>query len=52
MGRGIERKEIFFNDNDRSYCIAWPAVLSEEGSAERDRGCSHAQKNAAGFPLM
>jgi len=34
MGRGIERKEIFFSDVDRSDFLARLAVLVEEGALD------------------
>jgi REP element-mobilizing transposase RayT len=34
MGRGIEQKEIFFNDTDRNDFIDRLAALSEEGSMD------------------
>jgi hypothetical protein len=42
MGRGIERKEIFINDTDRSDFIDRLVALVEEGAAVRERGCSGA----------
>jgi len=39
-GRGIERKEIFINDTDRSDFIDRPAALAEEGTAVRELGYS------------
>ncbi len=38
MGRGIERKEIFFSDTDRSDYIDRLAALVEEGAAVRELG--------------
>jgi len=34
MGRGIERKEIFFNDADRSDFLERLAVLVAEGALD------------------
>ena len=34
MGRGIERKEIFFSDADRSDFLDKLAVLDEEGALD------------------
>jgi hypothetical protein len=34
MGRGIERKEIFYNDTDRSDFIDRLAALVEEGAMD------------------
>jgi putative transposase len=34
MGRGIERKEIFFSDADRSHFLDRLAVLVEEGAPD------------------
>ncbi len=34
MGRGIERKEIFFNDTDRSDFIDRLGALCEEGAMD------------------
>ncbi len=42
MGRGIERKEIFYNDTDRSDFIDRLAALVEEGVAVRELGYSGA----------
>ncbi len=42
MGRGIERKEIFINDTDRSDILDRPAALVKEGSAVRILGYSGA----------
>jgi hypothetical protein len=40
IGRGIERKEIFFNDTDRSDFIDRLAASVEEGAAVRELGYS------------
>ena len=42
MGRGIERKEIFFNDTDRSDFIDRLPALVEEGAMESELGYSGA----------
>jgi len=42
MGRGIEHKEIFINDTDRSDFIDRLAALAEEGTAVRELGYSGA----------
>ncbi len=42
MGRGIERKEIFYNDTDRSDFIDRLAALVEEGVSVRELGYSGA----------
>jgi hypothetical protein len=42
MSRGIERKEKFINDMDRSGFIDRPAALVEEGIAVRERDSSGA----------
>ena len=34
MGRGIERKKIFYNDNDRNDFIDRLASLAKEGAME------------------
>ena len=39
---GIERKEIFYNDTDRSDFIDRLAALVEEGAAEKELGYSGA----------
>jgi len=33
IGRGIERKELFFNDTDRSDSVDRLAALEQEGAA-------------------
>ncbi len=42
MGRGIERKEIFYNDTDRSDFIDRMYAIVEEGAAIRELGYSGA----------
>ncbi len=41
-GRGIERKEIFFNNTERCDFIDRLAALAEEGAAVRELGYSGA----------
>jgi len=42
MGRGIERKEIFINDTNRSDFLDRPTALVKEGTAVRKLGYSGA----------